>query len=372
MLNKNSLYLFLRLLFVIAIVVGGSIALYYTATLTYPFIIAIIIALMINPIVNFFELRTRMPRSLAVFTTLIIILAFAAGLLTLVVAEVYNGTVYLSNTLPQHIDKLALYIEELIAGQIIPFYNQLTTLFKNLNADQQTTIITNIENVGQNLADNIGSFLSNVLAIIPAFLKWMPNAATVLVFSFLATFFISKDWDKLRRLSRKVLPVKARTSSKTVFVDLQKALVGFLKAQATLISITAIIILIGLLIFRVEHALTVALLIGIVDVLPYLGTGLVFVPWVIYSAVSGNVLLAIQLAILYIIVMVVRQLLEPKVLSQSIGLDPLATLVSLFVGFKLIGFLGLIAGPVVLVIIKTLHTAKVFEDIWAFIKGKPA
>ena len=74
--------------------------------------------------------------------------------------------------------------------------------------------------------------------------------------------------------------------------------------------------------------------------------------------------------VLYVIVLVQRQIMEPKVLSSNIGMDPLATLISLFVGFKLIGFLGLIVGPITLVILTTLQKANIFHDIWTYIKGR--
>jgi sporulation integral membrane protein YtvI len=119
----------------------------------------------------------------------------------------------------------------------------------------------------------------------------------------------------------------------------------------------------------VDYAITIALVTGIVDVIPYLGTGAVFVPWIIFEAVAGDMSRAIGLGVLYIVVLVQRQVMEPKILSSNIGLDPLATLISLFVGFKLLGFLGLIAGPVALVIINTLYRANVFLDLWLFIKG---
>ncbi len=227
----------------------------------------------------------------------------------------------------------------------------------------------NIQNVGKTFGATVGNFIQNFFGNIPNVLSWFPNAATVLIFSLLATFFISKDWYKLSGIAGRLIPNRARTSGKTVFADLQKALFGFLKAQATLVSITTIMILIGLLILRVDYAITIALIAGIVDIIPYLGTGAIFVPWIIYEIITGDTGIAIGLGVLYIVVLVQRQLMEPKILSSNIGLDPLATLIALFVGFKLIGFLGLIAGPVVLVIINTLHRANVFRDVWAFIKG---
>ena len=369
-MNIHYLYSSLRFLLVITAVIVGLITLYYVSTVTYPFIIALCIAFFINPLVNFFERKTKMPRALAVFLALVIAFGIVAGLLTLLVAEVVSGTQYLSNVVPTSFEKLVVYIESFISGQIIPIYNQLAILFNNLEAGQQQTIMDNIQNVGTTVATTVSEFIQNILQKIPNIVGWLPNAATVIIFSLLATFFISKDWKRFAAIGRRFIPVKARASGKTVFADLKKALFGFIRAQATLISITAVIVLIGLLILRVEYAITIALLIGIVDILPYLGTGLVFVPWIVYSAVSGNIPFAIGLGILYIVVMIQRQVMEPKILSSSIGLDPLATLVSLFVGYKVMGFIGLIAGPVLLVIIKTLHSANVFQDAWNFIIGK--
>ena len=160
-----------------------------------------------------------------------------------------------------------------------------------------------------------------------------------------------------------------KTSSQTVFVDLKKALFGFIKAQLTLISLTTVIILIGLLILRVNYAVTIALVAGLVDILPYLGTGLIFVPWIIYEVIQAIWVLLLDWCPLYYRSCPTSNY-GTKVLSSNIGLDPLATLIALFVGFKLIGFLGLIVGPVTLVIITTLHKANVFRDVWTFIKGK--
>lgn len=368
-MTKINLFRFLRFLFVISIVILLAISLFYLSKITYPFIIAFIIAFIMNPLVNFLETKGRMPRTLSVFITLIIIFALFAGLITLLVAEIVAGANYIAEVVPDHLDTIITYIQQMLAGQILPFYHQITNLFQNLDTGQQKTIIDNIENVGKTFGTTVGNFIKNFFGNIPNVLSWFPNAATVLIFSLLATFFISKDWYKLSKLAGRLLPNKAKTSSKTVFVDLKKALFGFLKAQATLVSMTTIIILIGLLILRVDYAITIALIAGIVDIIPYLGTGAIFVPWIIYEVITGDTGVALGLAVLYIVVLVQRQVMEPKVLSSNIGLDPLATLVALFIGFKLIGFLGLIAGPVALVIINTLHRANVFHDAWSYIKG---
>jgi sporulation integral membrane protein YtvI len=357
---------------VLAIVVLGLMSLYYISKVTYPFLIGLAIAFLINPLVQFLTNKWRIPRALSVLLALIVIFGSFIGLITLLIAEIVSGADYLAGVVPRHLETLIDFVEQLIAGQIIPLYNQLTSLFNNLDAGQQDTIIENIQNVGKRFGNTVGSFIQSFFENIPNILSWFPNAATVLIFSLLATFFISKDWERLKLIAGRLLPNKAKTSGKTVFSDLKKALFGFLKAQLTLISITTVIILIGLLILRIDYAITIALLAGLVDIVPYLGTGAIFVPWIIYEVISGDMNTAIGLGVLYIVVLVQRQVMEPKVLSSNIGLDPLATLISLFVGFKLLGFLGLIAGPVLLVIITTLHRAGVFHDVWAFIIGTKA
>jgi sporulation integral membrane protein YtvI len=369
-LNLVYLHRTLRFIFVIAAVAAGTLALFFVSKVTYPFIIGFLIAFMMNPLVNFFQITAKMPRSLAVLISIVLIILVFAGLITLLIVEIASGAEYLAKVVPEHLITLIDYIEHLFAAQLIPLYNQLTGMFQSLEAGQQDTIMDNIQNVGATIGTTAGNFIKNFFEKIPNILSWFPNAATVLIFSLLGTFFISKDWYKLSAMGTRLLPNRARTSSKTVFDDLKKALFGFVKAQATLVSITTVIILIGLLILRVDYAITIALVTGIVDIIPYLGTGAVFVPWIIYEAIAGEMSTAIGLGVLYIVVLVQRQIMEPKILSSSIGLDPLATLIALFVGFKTIGFLGLIVGPVVLVIFNTLQRANVFKDIWAFIKGK--
>ncbi|CAG9619608.1 sporulation integral membrane protein YtvI [Sutcliffiella rhizosphaerae] len=369
-MNWNYVHIFFRFLLVLLIIILGIYASYHIFSIAYPFIIALILAFFINPLVNVLEGKGKLPRSLAVFISILAVFAAVAGIVTLLIVEIVSGTEYLAKVVPGHFETLVVYGETFIVTQILPFFNQITAMFHSLEEGQQQSLMTNIENIGGTVASTVGSFIQNFLTNLPKLITWIPSFATVLIFSLLATFFISKDWYKLKARLQKFTPPKVQGSLTNVFSSLKRAFFGFLRAQATLISITTIIVLIGLLILRVEYAITVALIIGLIDLIPYLGTGLIFVPWIIFLAISGNLPLAIGLGVLYLIVIVQRQLMEPKILSTSIGLDPLATLISLFVGFQLMGFLGLIAGPVVVVIFNTLWKAGVFKDIYLYVVGK--
>lgn len=365
----NQLYRLIRFLLVLVILAFSLICFIYIAKYTYPFIVALIIAFFMNPMVNFFEEKINLTRPVAVFVSILLVLAVITGAITLLVIELINGTSYLADQIPNNFKALVIFFQEFVTQQIIPIYEKLASMLDTLEHSQQTTIMQNVQQIGNDIASNGARFIQNLLEKVPLALGQLPNYITVLVFSLLGTFFISKDWYKLQKMYVKMLPYNISASTREVIYGLKKALLGFIKAQCTLISITATIVLVGLLILRVDHAITIAIITGLVDLLPYLGTGIVFIPWILYMFLTGNYFLTIGLSILYITIVVQRQLMEPKVLSQNIGLNPLATLIALFVGFRFFGLTGLIIGPIILVVINTLYQTGVLNQVWSFIKG---
>ena len=358
----------LRLLFAVLVFALSCLLLFYVTKIAYPFIIGLFLAFLINPAVDFLQYKFRFPRALAVLVTMAAIAMLFAGLIALLIAEIMAGANYLSHIIPKNLDTFVAYWKTFVESHIVPIYDQLAALFRNLDGGQQKTLMENIENAGNSIATSAGDFIRDFFQRIPALVAWFPNAATAFIFSSLATFLISNDWPRFKGYIHAFIPKKIKNSGISVFFELKRALSGFFKAQFILISITVVIVLIGLLVLRIEYAITIALVIGMVDIIPYLGSGTVFIPWILYELMAGNANLAIGLGILYFIIVIQRQVMEPKVLSSSIGLDPLATLLSLFIGYKLFGFLGLAAGPIVLVIINALHRTRVFHDIWDYIK----
>ena len=358
-----------RLLFAVLIFVLSCLLAYYVTKIAYPFIIGLFIAFFINPAVDFLQHRFRFPRAFAVLVTMAVIALLCAGLVALLIAEIIAGANYLSHIIPKNLDALVAYWRTFVESHIVPLYDRLTALFRNLDGGQQKTLLENIENAGNSIATSAGDFIRGFFQWIPALVAWFPNAATAFIFSSLATFLISNDWPRFKGYIHAFIPKKIKNSGVSVFTELKKALVGFFKAQFILISFTVVIVLAGLLVLRIEYAITIALVIGMVDIIPYLGSGTVFIPWILYELMAGNINLATGLGILYFIIIIQRQVMEPKVLSSSIGLDPLATLLSLFIGYKLFGFLGLAAGPIVLVIFNALHRTRVFHDIWEYVRN---
>jgi sporulation integral membrane protein YtvI len=344
---------------------------FYVSAILYPFIAGAIIALIINPLVGFLAKRFKMNRGIAVFLSILALLGLVVLVITLLIQEMMTGFAYIAHEIPAYIQELVLYFENYFKTNILPLYQDLLTLYSKLETGQQETVMDNIEKIGNGITTNVTGITQGVINGISLMIVSLPTFLTVFVFSLLAAFFISKDWYRLTGFLHKIFPAKLTATIKAVYTELRKALFGFFKAQITLISITALIVLTGLLILKIDYAVTISVLIGAIDLLPYLGTGAVFLPWIAYCFLTGNYTLTIGLSILYGIVVIQRQIMEPKLLASTIGLDPLATLVSLFAGFQLLGFIGLIIGPVFLVVIRALYEAKFFHEIYHFIM-KPA
>lgn len=360
----RAIWVFIIVSFIIAFV-------YFVTPLILPFIIAWFIAYMLNPFVNFMQFRLRCPRWLG--STIALIVFFGIISLTIIilisriVIEIGRFSKMFSENFQFWLEDIMSFINsdrlQSIVSQILSFYSQ--------NQQYHSTIEQNITNISERVTAKITSFIGYLFEAVIYVITSLPNFTFVFVIAILAAFFISKDWHKLIAWFFSFFPQKIKDSTRTVWRDLQNALFGYIRAQLIMISITAVFIIIGLMVLKVEYALTIGLLIGLVDLLPYLGVGLVMVPWIIYVFIQGDIFLGIGLSILYGIVLIARSSIEPKVLASSIGLNALATLVAMFVGVKLFNIAGILIGPVALIFLIALQKAGVFRDIKNYIMGTP-
>ncbi|MGI6128244.1 MAG: sporulation integral membrane protein YtvI [Planifilum sp.] len=346
-------------------------ALSFVIPLFYPFLIGWLIAMMIEPAVRFGERRLRLPRWAGVTIMLILVLAVVSSLLVLLITQVVVELTRLAESLPASLERFNQYLLEVFLEEdtgISELIHSVQTYLQN-NPEHQKEIVSSIrENLGV-ITQRGTELITGIIAGIASFLTDLPYIVVVITIIFLAALFIGIDWPRIRNAINRALPERIRKTGGIVLKDIRNSLFGFARAQLTLITITAILVLIGLWILGVKYALTVAIIIGLVDLLPYLGVGSVLVPWSAYSFFfAGDTRMAVGLLILYVVLLVVRQMLEAKLVSSNVGLDPLTTLIALFVGLKLFGFIGLIIGPVSVVVMIALYRAHVFRDLWRFIK----
>lgn len=366
---KQSIYRIGRLLLIIAVVLLGYFFLRYALPYIYPLIVAFILSFFINPVVTLLERKLRLPRALATIIVLVAVFTVIVSSIVLIISEFIQGTTYLANVVPPHFNTFVGYISMFLENHIVPLYRKLADLLHTLHPEQQQVIQQHIQEMASNIATTGTTTLQHLLLKIPAVLKMLPASFAIMIFIVLASFFIVKDWPIFEQRLQARFPGLKRDSTRYVWSHLKGALFGFIKAQIILISISAIIILIGLEIIRVDHALTIALIASAVDLLPYVGTGIIFIPWIIYQFLSGSYPMTISLSVLYMIVVVTRQFIEPKLMSTSIGVHPLPLLIAVFLGLQLWGMLGLLIAPLIVVLGTALGQAGVFQQLWAFVKG---
>lgn len=344
---------------------------YYVMKYAYPFVIALLLAILINPAVHWVEKRIKLPRPLAVLFVMLGIFGTVAGILGLFTMEMINGLAYLISKIPHEANVMMDFLNDFFFYRLVTFWEKTTHIFYSLDPGQQAAIHDNIQHLNEDITSFISNLGTEVLTSITKFIVFLPSALTIIVIIFLSTFFMSKDWHHVSHYLRSNLTKNVHTTLLQVFQELREALAGYFRAQCALMSITCAIMIICLSILDVNHAFTIAILTALVDFLPYIGTGAVLIPWSIYSLFTGHSIMALYLGLLYLLLVIIRQILEPKMLATSIGLNPLATLVVVFVGFKLFGVLGLFIGPGVLVLIKSLTHAKVFNAAWSYITNPP-
>lgn len=366
----ERLFQIIRFLWICFVLYAGFLIVKYGTPLLYPFLFALIIALLINRPVHFMTAKFRFPRWLSVILSLLVLMLLVAGAATLIVTQTVSEINELSKLLPGVTAELGQYLQQTISQEfLMGLYNQIQWTYSHLDLEFKNKVDSTVQDTISSITKTAQDWVILFLNGLKNLFMSLPNMATVSVISLIGAFFISKDFYLWKNRFRRVLPNGVNSRMDQVLNDLKSALIGFIKAQLTLISLTAAIVIIGLLILDVDYAITIGLITGLVDLLPYLGTGTVFVPWIIYLFFKGNYGLVIGLSILYGVVLIFRQIIEPKVVAENVGLDPLLTLVALFVGLQLFGFLGLIIGPVALVLINALVKADVLSDVWRYIKS---
>jgi len=178
--------------------------------------------------------------------------------------------------------------------------------------------------------------------------------------SVVATLLISSSYPNVRRFISNLFPRRWQVGAQAISEDLGAAIVGYLRSQAILVSITALSTITGLLIMGNRYAVTLGVFAGLLDIVPIVGTGMLFVPWIVGLFIMGSFGEGLKLLLMWIVTVTVRQFLEPKILSKGIGIHPLPTLISMYVGLQLIGGFGLIVGPAFVISYEAIRRVDVF------------
>lgn len=351
-----------RILYVIFILLGLYLGL-KLSIFYMPFLIAFIISLMVEPAIKYIMKKTNLTRRTSSIIIFAIVSIIILGSLSWLIITLFSESSSLLQGLNDYFEK---------AHQI--FDNFMTNFdFDKIHLSDE--ILSVIQNSTGDILKNIYSWIRKSLTGLLDIVTSLPSIAICIGITVLALYFICVDKIYILDQIEHHLPKLWVKKIGVHLRDLIKTLGGYLKAEATLILVSFIISLLGLYIlkiigFNVEYPLLMALFIGFVDALPILGSGTVMIPWAIICALNGDLKLGIAIIILLIIMSVVRQFLEPKLVSKNIGVHPIFTLIAMYTGFKFMGVIGLLLGPIILIIVKNIFASLIDQGVFKTIFDK--
>ncbi len=316
--------------------------------LIMPFLLAFLISFILQPLVRKIKSKSKTKSNGA---AILILIAFYAVFLTFLILVGSQVVVYAQNlfvSLPQlysnqiepAIIQAELTIENFLL-ELTPGMSGVTVIFDDTLASSISSVVTNISTQAitaiTNIATGIPTLIVNLLMLI------------------IASFFFMCDYDRITKFILKAMPPKSQ--DKLIIAKNRgiKVIIQFARAYAILLSITAVELFVAFLLLGIENALLLAIAIALVDILPILGTGTILIPWGIILLILGNFPMGIAILIVYAIITIVRQSLEPRIVGGQIGLYPLITLICMFTGAYLFGILGLFGLPITAAIIVQLN-----------------
>lgn len=339
------------LLSIILICLGFKLAIFYM-----PFLIAFALYLLIEPIIRFCMNKFNLKRKTSSLLILVIVLSIIAGLLAWGIATVISESSNLLSNLNEYVTIIQNFITE------------KTSKFDYNKIQMSKELTSIINNSGQDLVSHVSEIVKDFLTSLLNKLTSLPTVGFYIVITIMSLYFISTDKIYMIDQLEHHLPRKWVRKIAEHVNGIAKSLGGYLKAQAILVLVSFVISLVGFYIysfvgFDIKYPLLVALGIGFVDALPILGSGTIMLPWAVLAACKGNLSLGLAILILWLIMTVVRQIIEPKIVSGQLGIHPIFTLVAMYTGFKFCGVFGLFVGPIILIILKNIFESRIDKGL---------
>ena len=349
----------LVLIFVL-LAVGVYVALPYALSLIgwavsifLPFILGYLFSLAINPLADKLQKRFKLPRGISAILVIILTVGIVGGILTAVIWKIVAEIRSLYSQYPK-------------------IYNDAVQLWESFSDKYSKLYLIMPEGV-QNMFDDFGKQLSSAVTEFFGKTPFMERAGNVakslpgifigLIVFFLSLYFMVADAKVVSDKIHEIVPDKLLERIACIRAELKRYMGGYVRAQCIIMSIVFVILMIGLTILQKDYALLIAIGIAVLDALPFFGSGAALWPWALISFLSGSVKSGVGLIIIYLIIILTRQTIEPKLVSSKIGLHPILTLMSMYVGYRTFSIGGMIVGPLTLMIIISFYRAGVFNPL---------
>lgn len=330
-----------------------------------PFTIGWFLSFMARPVVEWLETRLKIVKKFGSAITIILVLAACVGLIYLLISGLWGEVRDLMDKFPSMYADLEAGLTK-IGHQGEEFFALLPDAVRN----SWSTMLNNLDNTVGELISKISEPTVEVAGNVA---KSIPNVFVATIVTFMAAYFFTAQKDEVLTWAKKVTPDPIVNRMTLIIDNLKYAVGGYFKAQFKIMCVVVIILFAGFSILGIHFAILLALLIAFLDFLPFFGTGTVLWPWALYKVLVGDYKMAIALMAIYAVTQVVRQLIQPKLVGDSMGLNPLATLVLLYAGYKIGGLIAMIFAVPVGLIAMNLYKAGAFDyildDVWILAEG---
>jgi len=358
-LKKSTKYLkiFTNLIYVIAVICILAFIIPRLLGFFAPFVVGFVLSLIANPMVRFLENRINIKRkygsAIMIVTVVGIIVLACYGLIIALVSGLnefvdYIPTLY--NDASVELTKAAQVLQDILNK--LPLKNDVDfTSFGESLGSWVTSLIAGLD--------------TQSVAAVGDVAKSLPNILVGIIVGVLATYFFIADHDKLSQMMHKYCPALFSGNSLLVYRELIRVVWGYFKAQFKIMGVMYIVLAVGLSIIGVKYGWIWAAGIAFLDMLPVFGTGFILWPWTVIKLLSGNYGMAAGMLVIYAICQVTHQMIQPKLIGDSVDLNPFATLFFMFIGYKLKGMLGMIIAIPIGMILIQLYTLGAFDTaIW--------
>ena len=332
------LFGYLVIILTLGVIAGGVLV-----KLLLPFVAAWMIALLLRPIVRRAVEKTGWSKKAAGILVFFLIITLAGAIIFLLLRRVYNELRALNIYIGENYDEIASRVADTVKSIAERFHTDDSpdsTYIYDMLVD---TVRSSLSDLTVRITDAVGDFLAS-----------LPYFFFALIIFLMAEFYLCADFDDINGSILSYVPQRFSRRWSDVQNKVLVSALRYIKAYVILFFLTFIALMIGFIIVGEKYATLLAAVIALLDILPVIGVGTVLIPWVIVLFALGQIKKAVVLLIVCVIVMVGRQILEPHIVGAQLGVHPLMTLVSVFVGYKLFGLLGFIIGPIALVIVKNL------------------
>jgi len=330
----------------------------YAFWLLFPFLFSIFIAMLLQKPINFLAQKTKLKKNAASMLCVLVLLLVAIGVISLIGVKLFTEIRGL-------LDSLILYAKDwptFLAKAEITLLDTIRFLPDSLESSAAVSIKDLFLKLSSNKGAGIDfSMLSAPISGVWTTAKAVPEVVVAIIISVVACFFMTADYDRIVAFVKRQLPDNKKqavaVSKKTTISSVGK----LARAYAILMLLTFSEMIIGLNIMRMaglyeaNYLIATAVIVALVDIVPILGTGTILIPWAIYSLLSGSTGLGIGLLVLYVLIYIIRQAVEPKLVAANLGLPPVLTLMGMYLGVKLFGFIGLFLVPLSIMFVKILN-----------------